>query len=141
MQCYGVAGLVESVERLHHTVLPATNTVKADMLDCTALYTPDDGSRLTETIFFFLCPLFIVLISNGGNVSKADSPSIFKWKGSTRLDASSHVTWRQKHSRIPKRRIPFKEQEEEEEEEEEEVEEEEVEEEEVEEEEEEVEEE
>jgi len=78
MQCYGVAGLVESVERLHHTVLPATNTVKADMLDCTALYTPDDGSRLTETIFFFLWPLFIVLISNGGNVSKADSPSIFK---------------------------------------------------------------
>ena len=37
MQCYGDAGLVESVERLQHTVLPDTDTVKSGMLDYTAL--------------------------------------------------------------------------------------------------------
>jgi hypothetical protein len=78
MQCYGAVGLVESVERLQHTVLPATDTVKADRLDCTALYTPDDGSRLAETIFLFFWAFFIVLISNRGNVSEADSASIFR---------------------------------------------------------------
>jgi len=38
MQCYGAIRLVGSVEILQHTVLPATDTVKADML----LYCPID---------------------------------------------------------------------------------------------------